>query len=238
MNALAVVMESIVRQYWRHGDRFLVLLVSLVLMFLLVPLVDSPFVQKLLGAGCLTLVFVTGALANRHRPLIFKTAIVLAVAAISLDWSRMLVDNSQVRIIGLVAEIMFFAFTAVMILVAVVRDRMGSTQAISGAVCVYLLMGLGWAHGYLLVEEIESEPFQYSERLVESPASTGEERTSLSQMVFYSFVIMTTLGLGDMWPRTPLAQTVTWMQAVTGQLFLAVLIARLVSELPRIPRGE
>jgi hypothetical protein len=57
-------------------------------------------------------------------------------------------------------------------------------------------------------------------------------------MVYYSFVTMTTLGYGDITPRTPMAQTVTWMQAVAGQLFVAVLIARLVTELPRSTRSH
>jgi hypothetical protein len=241
MNTWATAMESTalnstVKQYWLRGDRFLLLLVSLVATLLLVPLVHSPLVQKILANALFTLVFVTGALANRRRNVIFTTAVVLAVAAIGLAWSRLLIGNTEVRVLGLIADVVFFSFTAVMILVAVVRDRMGSTQAISGAVCVYLLMGFGWAHGYLLVEQLESEPFRYAERQFESPTAAGDERTVLSQMVYYSFVTMTTLGYGDVTPRTPLAQTVTWMQAVTGQLFLAVLVARLVSELPKMSR--
>jgi hypothetical protein len=231
-----VAMKTIVKQYWLRGDRFLVLLILLVGTMLLVPMVGSPLVQKILWDACLTLVFVAAALANRHRQRIFTTAVVLAVIAIALAWSRLVTDYAELRVLGLVADVVFFAFTAVMILAAVVRDRMGSTQAISGAVCVYLLLGLGWAHGYLLIEQAESEPFRFTERRVDSADASGDQRTALSQMIYYSFVTMTTLGYGDVTPRTPLAQTVTWMQAVTGQLFLAVLIARLVSELPRMSR--
>jgi hypothetical protein len=59
-------------------------------------------------------------------------------------------------------------------------------------------------------------------------------------MVYFSFVTMSTLGYGDVSPRTPLGETATWIQSVVGQLYIAILIARLVSELPRPrrPGGE
>ena len=59
------------------------------------------------------------------------------------------------------------------------------------------------------------------------------EPASFSQVVYFSFVTMSTLGYGDIVPETPLAQTLAWMQSVLGQFFLAVLVAWLVSALPR-----
>jgi hypothetical protein len=69
--------------------------------------------------------------------------------------------------------------------------------------------------------------------LLDTTTAGGQPLTEKSQMIYFSFVTMSTLGYGDITPRTPLAQTVTWMQAVTGQFYLVILIARLVNELPR-----
>ncbi len=60
----------------------------------------------------------------------------------------------------------------------------------------------------------------------------------LSTLVYYSFVTMSTLGYGDILPHTGLARTVSWMQSVLGQFYLAVLVAWLVTEIPRRRRAE
>lgn len=57
--------------------------------------------------------------------------------------------------------------------------------------------------------------------------------TPYSQVAYFSFVTMSTLGYGDIVPETPLAQTLTWMQSVMGQFYLAVLVAWIVSAVPR-----
>ncbi len=218
---------------WLRGDRFLLLLVSLVVTLLLAPLMEEMVLGKLLMHGCFTLVFLTGVLANRRRKGIFITAIILAAFGIPLGWLRLLSDSTGLSLTRLIVDMIFFSFTAVMILVAVVKDHMASKQAILGAISVYLLMGLTWALGYSAIEMIEEEPFRFIERQVAVHPDADSEITAWSQMVYYSFVTMSTLGYGDITPRTPLAQTVTWMQAVAGQLYLVVLIARMVSELPR-----
>ena len=110
---------------------------------------------------------------------------------------------------------------------------MASVRAIFGAICVYLLIGLCWALMYSALEHVQDDSFQIAHRTMTVSLKDGREVTSYSQMVYFSFVTMTSLGYGDMTPRTPAAQTLTWMQAVLGQLYLTVLIARLVSVLPR-----
>jgi ion channel len=221
---------------WYQEYRFLCLLVALVATLLLAPLMEEPkLVGHLLMAGCFTLIFFTGVLANRERPSIFYAAIALATIGILLAWSRLLSGNTQLTLLRLIMDVIFFAFTAIMILIAVLKDHMARRGSIVGAICVYLLMGLTWACCYNVIEILDRQSFRYSEPQL-GPTDKGEKsdeiKTSWPRMIYYSFVTMSTLGFGDIAPRTPLAQTLTWMQAVTGQLYLVVLIARLVSVLP------
>jgi hypothetical protein len=83
------------------------------------------------------------------------------------------------------------------------------------------------------LEHFQGEAFAIAHRTMTIRLRDGREVTSYSQMVYFSFVTMTSLGYGDITPRTPAAQTLTWLQAVVGQLYLTVLIARLVSALPQ-----
>ncbi len=223
---------------WFRGDRFLLLLVSLVVTLLLAPLMEESILGKLLMHACFTFVFVTGVVANRQRKGIFVTALVLACVAIPLGWLRVLDESPRLLLLRLIADIIFFSFTALMILVTVVKDHLASKQSILGAICVYLLMGLTGALVYSALEIVEEESFRFVERQLAADPDANGERTAWPQMVYYSFVTMSTLGFGDITPRTPLAQTVTWMQAVAGQLYLVVLIARMVSELPKPPNQQ
>ena len=55
----------------------------------------------------------------------------------------------------------------------------------------------------------------------------------LSTLIYYSFVTMTTLGYGDFRPVSGFARTLSWMQSVAGQFYIAVLVAYVVTELHR-----
>jgi hypothetical protein len=90
---------------------------------------------------------------------------------------------------------------------------------IQGAVAVYLLFGLGWAHAYDIAAILNPGSF----------AGVGAGTVSVGVWVYYSFVTLTTVGYGDVTPVRPIARTLAIGEALTGQLYLAVLLARLVA---------
>ena len=101
---------------------------------------------------------------------------------------------------------------------------------ITGAVCVYLLFGVIWVIAYQLVEMF-------------SPGSVKglESYQSGQPLLYYSLVTLTTLGYGDIVPVRPAALALAYTEAVFGQIYLAVLVAGLVSmrissRQPRAPR--
>ena len=91
---------------------------------------------------------------------------------------------------------------------------------IIGAICIYLLLGLNWSIFYLFINIAIPGSFH-------GLASTGIGN-QLSELVYYSFVTMTTLGYGDLTPVKPLLRTVAYLEAVVGQFYVAVLVAWLV----------
>ena len=98
-----------------------------------------------------------------------------------------------------------------------------SPNRLIGAVCVYLLLGVIWAVAYTMLEMI-------------SPGSFGgftplQGRGWDSEWLYFSFVTMTTLGYGDILPISATARALAYMQAVFGQLYVAILVAGLVSAL-------
>jgi hypothetical protein len=104
------------------------------------------------------------------------------------------------------------------VLALVVRRGPITPRRIQGAIAVYLLLGFIWAQLYELVA------------LWRPGAFTGAvEGMGSLPWTYYSFVTLTTMGYGDIMPVHPLARAVAVLEALTGQLYLAIMLARLVS---------
>jgi hypothetical protein len=101
-----------------------------------------------------------------------------------------------------------------------------TTDSILGAICGYLLLGVGWAVLFALIESRHPGSFDFG------PGFEGHEQlTGILPDVFtyYSFCTLTTLGYGDVLAISPLARTLSWMEAISGQFYLAVVVAGIVS---------
>jgi len=213
-------------------SRFLVLLVSLLVAVVVGPLFGESGIGAVVQLGCLTLVFFSALFANRHQRRLFFVAIAVAAMALPVSWGTMLSGSDSMSIARYVIDFLFLGLTVVMILRSILTDYRATADAILGAACVYLLIGFMWALGYSAVERVEASAFNVPRQPAHVSSRTDEHETGFSVFIYFSFVTMSTLGYGDITPTTDLARTVTWMQSVTGQFYLAVLVARLVSALP------
>jgi hypothetical protein len=119
---------------------------------------------------------------------------------------------------------------------AVLQKHLATLNSIIGAICAYLLIGLAWAIIYLAVDRLDHEAIAFSDRAVAS--STDEGVAKFSQVVYFSFVTMSTLGYGDITPQSEIAQTLAWMESVTGLFYMAIVVAWLISEIPRRDRAS
>ena len=90
---------------------------------------------------------------------------------------------------------------------------------ILGAIAAYLLLGVLWAYAYALVAHLQSGAFSGPVRLEDGPRA----------FFYFSFLTLTTVGYGDVLPVHPAARSLAMLEAVTGPLYLAILVARLVS---------
>ncbi|MBW2313602.1 MAG: two pore domain potassium channel family protein [Deltaproteobacteria bacterium] len=118
------------------------------------------------------------------------------------------------------------------------REERVGPGFLSGAVSLYLLLGFFWASSFKLIEFVEPGSF----RGICAPRPTGVTDCDLAigqypRLDYLGFVTMTTLGYGDIVPLTRRAERLTTISAVTGQLFIAVLIGRIVAN-SRPPRRE
>lgn len=128
----------------------------------------------------------------------------------------------------------FLAYTVLTILRTIFGMQEVLADSINGALCGYLLIGLAFGHLYCLTEELSPGAFAN----MTPPRDVPHLRATLT---YFSFVTLTTLGYGDITPHVPTARTLAWVEAVTGQFYVAVVVAELValkvSASSQLPRG-
>lgn len=201
-------------------------------------LLVSPLYERLTLHTAMTLVLAAVVFSNRRERRIFWASILFAFVVVALLWSNFFVDSTGLIAAECLVAAVFFIGTAVVTLNSVVRYHLASVQSIFGVISAYLLLGLAWAMFYRASILIEPSSIEFSApRTVQLPGHEGET-IAFSQIIYFSFVTMSTVGYGDALPRGSLTRTVAWMQAVAGQFYVAVLVAWLVSALPSPHRRD
>jgi hypothetical protein len=217
-----------VDRYWSTDQGLTALLVSIALLtFVFLPIEASGLIGPrwffFVDAWIAGVLLAGASSLGWHRVrlgiLMVELAIVLVVLGLrivarglSSAWSEALSSG--------VSALVFAAMTA-LILARVFRDGPTTRHRIFGAVAAYLLLGLIWAEAYRVLDAL-------------SPGSIGgigakAGPKTLFAFVYFSLTTLTTAGFGDILPVSLPARSLAGLESMTGMLFPAVLIARLVA---------
>jgi hypothetical protein len=205
---------------WVRESRMAVLLALLVTTVFIIPAVIPYGVTlRLTNQAMLTLVLVSGvlAVADHRRLAIALAAISFGVVAIA--WAESLVPTAMFPVLRDIVAVLAFLVLAFAVGINVFAPGHAIGDRVFGAVVLYLLLGLLWAVAYQVVESVVPGSF------TQSP----EHNAGLSGWFYFSFVTLTTVGYGDIAPVTQEARSLAILEALIGQLYPAVIIARLVS---------
>ena len=206
------------------------LLVSLLVSLMVLPLFEGLYAgQALLLAG-MTATFIVGSMAARSRLRTISRA--LLFLALPTAWATLFVHWNPLFVAHCLLGSAFFWLVGGVILFVVIRAHTVTFDSVFGAICTYLLFGLAWALTYRAIHAISPDAFSLPGGRASGDAEAPQV-VGLSQFIYYSFVTMATLGYGDITPLGRITRTLSWMQTVIGQFYVAVVIAWLVSALPR-----
>jgi len=208
------------REYpWRH----LVLLISILLVFTVSPAVatlrNGIFFLNLVAAT----VIIAGVYALSARKRLFAVAIALSAISIITSAFLLLFKEQWALIASHTSDVALAVFFATTILGYVLGTGKVTADRIFAAICVYLLIGYAWTFAYCLLEEIKPGSLAMPIQI-----DRGDYVARVLQMRYYSFITLATVGYGDIVPRSSAAQTLAVLEAVIGQMYMAVLVARLV----------
>jgi hypothetical protein len=153
---------------------------------------------------------------------------VFGIPPLLIIWSRHALTGDAIDtaiLWGHALTSIFLACTAVMILRFVVTHDVRA-DSVLGAICAYLLLGATAGQLCFIVETLHPGSYRHTADL-NIDFTAHDSRSAV--LMYYSFSTLTTTGYGDIVPNTPLTRTMAWLEAATGQLYLAVLISGLVS---------
>ena len=119
----------------------------------------------------------------------------------------------------------FLGFAVTVILRRIFERRVVGADDVLGAICGYLLAGIAWGSLYLLVELLVPGSFSVQQAIA---GQLGGWYARQAVFDYYSLMTLTTLGYGDITPIRPPATSLTWMEAMFGQFYIAVIVAQLV----------
>jgi voltage-gated potassium channel Kch len=209
--------------FWA-SERNLSVLAGVVLLstFVIAPLTRATG----LGSGVLALAYLavlaSGIAAVSRRGV--ATVVIGALALISAvaHASTFIAPGDASEVGRKLTAALFCLLLSAVVFERIFRAGRVTVHRISGAVAAYLLIGLVFAYVYDVIEILAPGSFHF--------ATPGLRDSTLADpMGYFSFTTLTTVGYGDVTPQHPLTQSLANLESLVGQLFPAILIARLVA---------
>jgi voltage-gated potassium channel len=203
------------------------------LIALAVLLICAPFLEELEGGHLilsvlfsLVLLAAVFAVADRKRTL--AIAVVLAVPAITARWINQFRPDLVHPAVFLICALLLLAFVIGHLLHFMLSAPVVTVEVLCASIAAYLMLGLMWTVAYWLVDQLTpGGAFSFN-------TNRGAQSMNGFTGFYFSFITLSTVGYGDITPVSQAARLLAAMEAMTGLLYVAVLIARLVSLYSRV----
>jgi voltage-gated potassium channel len=202
--------------------RFRLLLLALVL-FIVGTAVSTGYRQaRTVEFVLLTLTIVVAIWELHAAGQSWTASIVLASSVILLTLVDLTVRLRHVPIFASALVTLFAGLVVWLTYSSVMRPHRAIADRIVGAICVFILIGLAWASLFEALDTVRAGSLRF-------PADTAWAAPGSQRYRYFSFVTLATLGYGDVTPTTVLAGTLAGLEAVSGQLYIGITVARLVA---------
>jgi Ion channel len=199
------------------------LLVALALFFIWAPFVEEIEGGELIVSALFSLVLLAGVVAVADSKRVLVIAIVLAIPAIAGRWMNHFRPDLVPPHVFLTAGLILIAFVVANLLRFVLRAPSVNADVLCASISAYLMLGLMWTLAYWLVDQLTpGGAFSFN-------TNAGTRSMNGFTGFYFSFITLSTVGYGDITPVSRIARWLAAMEAMTGLLYVAVLIARLVS---------
>jgi hypothetical protein len=215
-------MENILTKKYSPTVGNTTLLVMVFFTIFLIPLFPVIAHRILYNLSYTAIFFLAIFSVQTKRRFVFWGAIVATIT----EWMAAYLDMLYLLEISFVVNIIFFALIIGKMIYEIARTPDVNVRVIVEALNCYLL--LGFIFSLLVTYVMMADPDAYNFSWVYSVNT--EDVSHISELLYYTFVTFTTLGYGDVVPQTPVARSLAILISVTGQIYIAIIIALLVGK--------
>jgi hypothetical protein len=200
------------------------LFVTLLTLVAIAPFVEAQYSGLMIRYLINSLVMLAAVAAVGRSIVSFVVVLALAAPAVALRWLALRSGDESYIDLGLRLDAGVYLATIFLLLRYVFDREVLTSDRLWGAASAYLMIGVLWSVFYVIIDRSGEPAF----------AIRGESGTmQLNNLLYFSFGTLTTSGFGDIVPVTRVAQTAAMVEGIVGQLFMAILIARLVGVYPQ-----
>ena len=209
------------------SNKFLTISSSTLLLFVIFIIFFVPFfpigLHKFLYSVSYTIVFLLSALVlSKYRSKILSLAVIIII----IEWVSEIFNLPILIKISLIINILFFILIVALIILQIAQAKTVTPQVIMESINGYLMLGLAFSILIAFVCAIDPNAFNFKHLAEEIDPFVSYA----SNYIYFGFVTLTTLGYGDVVPLTPIAKSLSNFISVSGQMYVAVIIAVLVGK--------
>ncbi|GAA5217975.1 potassium channel family protein [Corallincola platygyrae] len=198
------------------------LFVSLLLLIVLPPHMEG-VIGVAITEAMLSLVMLSSLYLVVEQKRSLYVGIALFLPAMFLSWNEVYIGQQFAHYVPAAANIVFFGFVSIQIFRYLIKQLHPNTEMVLAATSLYLILGVLWAFIYAALELKYPGSFNLGARI-----DSGTFSELLSDMVYFSFVTLTTLGYGDISPQNSFSESWVVLEAVLGQFYVAIVLARIL----------
>lgn len=209
--------------WWLEWGLSAMLVFFALAIFVGLPLETLGVISPVAVGVAITLLFVSGVAAMAGRGWTTYVVGTVAVASLAVRWATEVRPGHSLIVWDMALGILALTLLTAFLLRQVFRAGPITGDRIRGAILVYLMIALVWCVTYQLVDFVSPGSFRFPDQRLPAPGRLSQD------LAYYSFITLTTAGYGDITPVSPVARTLASVEALIGQLYPAILIARLVS---------
>lgn len=204
------------------------LFIALLLPYGLHPLIESEVIGISLMDVSFSLVLFVALFAVSTQKHVRYVALAFMIVAQCMLWSNSFFHGVPHRLVSVGVFCAYLSYTTVLLLARILFRRDVTSNTIFASLCIYLMIGYVWAFFYTMLEMVAPGSFSIDVEVFRLQADANHLYTELYYLMYYSFTSLTSFGLGDILPASPWARVLTVLEAVVGQIYLVVLVSRLV----------
>ena len=179
--------------------------------------------HRLLYSISYTVVYIMAAMSMEKKR---STFLWLAGSVIILEWLSSYVEMPLLNSLSKAFNITFFAIIVFRLILQIASTRNVTARVIIQSINGYLLLGMTFALAVTLIMIYHPEAFSFPGQ----DANSAQVAYSISDYFYFTFVTMTTLGYGDLLPQAPYAKSLAILISITGQIYVAIIIATIVGK--------